>query len=405
MVLSSNSFTKQAKQSKKSKPAAGRKINKNLSANQDSQINLQFKLLSAIGIIIIVSGHCYHGGISLAYEWFPTYSFNLSLLVFISGYFYKPKYEESVLKYIWKRTKRLLIPAYIWNIVYGLFVLVTADAGYTIGAEVNFYNLFIMPFVDGEAFAYNLGSWFVYPLFLVCVFNVLFRKLMGLLKLKNEYVFTAIYLVIGMIGIQLAIDGHNMGIFRLLTRAMFFLPCFQIGRLYNAKLEKKDTLNSIAYFAIIFAVQLLLLTFFENLEYTPSSMTKFTNGVVIPYVTSITGISFWLRISRLLTPIVKNWKFIRLISDNTYSIMIHQMIGYMSVKWIFYLLSILTPLFADFNAFSMRTNIWYYYLPNGLQQYGMLYLAGGIFVPIGIKMLCDLFYKAGKNLKSNMIKA
>lgn len=63
-------------------------------------MNLQFKLLSAIGIIIIVSGHCYHGGISLAYEWFPTYSFNLALLVFISGYFYKPVHEEHFLKYL-----------------------------------------------------------------------------------------------------------------------------------------------------------------------------------------------------------------------------------------------------------------------------------------------------------------
>ena len=76
-------------------------------------VNLQFKLLSAIGIIIIVSGHCYHGGISLAYEWFPTYSFNLSLFVFISGYFYKPKNENTVLQYIWKRIKRLLLPAYL----------------------------------------------------------------------------------------------------------------------------------------------------------------------------------------------------------------------------------------------------------------------------------------------------
>lgn len=376
-------------------------MGKKLSMQSNDQTNFQFKLLSAIGIIIIVSGHCYHGGISLAYEWFPTYSFNLSLFVFISGYFYKPKYEDSVIKYIWKRVKRLVIPAYIWNIIYGLFILMMSGFGYTIGGEVNLYNMFVMSFVDGEAFKYNLGSWFVYPLFLVCLFNVLFRKLAGLLKIKNEYVFMILYLAIGMFGIQLAIDGHNTGILRLLTRAMFFLPCFQLGRLYNSDLEKRDTLNSIAYFAIVLGIQLLLLTFFDSLEYTPSSMSSFNNGVIIPYVTSVTGIAFWLRISRLLTPIVKNRKFVRLISDNTYSIMIHQMIGYMSVKWLFYFLSVATPLFADFNAQSMRTNIWYYYLPNGLQQYGMLYLAGGIFVPIAIKKLCDLFLKAFNIVKHN----
>ena len=75
------------------------------------------------------------------------------------------------------------------------------------------------------------------------------------------------------------------------------------------------------------------------------------------------------------------------------------MIGYMCVKWLFYLVSVLTPLFADFNVNSLKTSIWYYYLPNGLQQYGMLYLAGGIFVPILIKKLCDL---AAKPIKKNL---
>ena len=371
------------------------KMSKKLSLHNNEQTNLQFKLLSAIGIIIIVSGHCYHGGISLAYEWFPTYSFNLSLFVFISGYFYKPQNENSILKYIWKRTKRLVLPAYIWNIVYGLFILMMAGLGYKIGAEVNPYNLFIMPFVDGEAFQYNLGSWFVYPLFLVCVFNVLFRKLTGFLKIKNEYFFMILYLAIGMYGIQLAIDGHNTGILKLLTRAMFFLPCFQFGRIYNSIFEKKDTL---------FGIQLLLLTFSEDLEYTPSDMINFKNGIIIPYVTSITGIAFWLRISRLLTPVIKNWSFVRLISDNTYSIMIHHMLGYMSVKWTFYLFSLLTPWFTDFNPQSMRTSIWYYYLPKGLQQYGILYLAGGIFLPIAIKKVCNLYYQAGVVIKENLLK-
>lgn len=379
-------------------------MERTLRENNSENVNLQFKLLSAIGIIIIVSGHCYHGGISLAYEWFPTYSFNLALLVFISGYFYKPKHEEHFLQYIWKRTKRLVIPAYLWNIVYGLFVLLMSNFGYTIGGKVNLYNLFIMPFVDGEAFKYNLGSWFVYPLFCVCVFNVLFRRLLKLIKLDKEYLIMVIYLFVGIIGIQLSINlpaTEKKGLLLLALRTMFFLPCFQFGRLYKAKLETHDRLNSIAYFAIIFGVQLILLTFFKKLEYTPSKCSGFDNGFIVPYLTALTGIAFWLRISKLLTPIIKNWKFIRLISDNTYSIMIHQMIGYMCVKWVFYLISVLTPLFANFNINSLKSNIWYFYLPNGLKQYGMLYLAAGIFVPILIKKICDLLLKLFKNAASH----
>ena len=369
---------------------------------KEEQTNLQFKLLSAIGIIIIVSGHCYHGGISLAYEWFPTYSFNISLFVFISGYFYKAEYEQSALRYIWKRCKRLVIPAYLWNIAYGLFVLLMQSLDYTIGAQVNPYNLFVMPIIDGEAFQYNLGSWFVYPLFLVCVLNVLFRKLCGKTKIKNEYFILALYLAVGMWGIQLAADGHNSGMLKLLTRTMLFLPCFQLGRLYNTRWEQKDTLDSVSYFSILFAVQLLILTLFDNLEYTPSSMAGFKNGVLLPYITSITGIAFWLRVSRLLTPVVKNCRLVRLIADNTYSIMIHQMLGFMCVKWLFYILGTVTALFPDFDGQTMLTIVWYYYLPKGLQQYGMVYLAGGIFVPIAIKKLCDLFCRAGLIIKERI---
>ena len=66
----------------------------------DGNINFTFKILSAIGIIIIVSGHCYNGGVSLMYDWFPKYSYNLALFVFISGYFYKEKHEEHIFKYM-----------------------------------------------------------------------------------------------------------------------------------------------------------------------------------------------------------------------------------------------------------------------------------------------------------------
>lgn len=113
------------------------------SVNTDGGVNLQFKLLSAIGIIIIVSGHCYHGGMELAYNWFPPYSYNLALFVFISGYFYKTDYEENVGKYIWKRTKRLLIPAYLWNIFYGGMVAFLGLFGFTIGAKPDLYNLLL----------------------------------------------------------------------------------------------------------------------------------------------------------------------------------------------------------------------------------------------------------------------
>lgn len=381
----------------------------------DGDVNLTFKILSAIGIIIIVAGHTKNGGISLAYEWFPPYSFHLALFVFISGYFYKNKHEEHVPNYIWRRTKRLLIPAYIWNFVYGLFNVMLELFGYKIGVEFNLYNIFIMPIIDGEGFLFNLGSWFVYPLFCVCVFNILFRKFLKPIHKDNEYIILAVYLAIGMLGIQIAVNHSENGVYGVLllaTRTMFFLPCFEFGQFYRNKLEKRDNLSNTAYFSILFLIQLVLLTLYDVIIYTPSKMTKFENGVIIPYITAITGIAFWLRISKILTPAVKNWKPIRLIADNTFSIMIHQYMGFMAVKWMFYIISLITPLCKKFNVNAMKTNIRYLYLPCGLKRYLIIYVAAGIFIPIliekGTQKLIEwikkLFNEHKHKLPNHMLK-
>jgi len=225
-----------------------------------------------------------------------------------------------------------------------------------------------------------------------------------LVKIHNDYLLLILYLIIGVLGIRLAADGRSAGVMKLLTRAIFFLPCYQFGTVYRVRWESQDRLNNTAYFAILFMVQLLILTFYQGLQYYPSAMSGFDSGAILPYVTSLTGIAFWLRISRLLAPTVGNSKIIRLISENTYSIMIHQMMGFMCVKWIFYLISLITGLFPDFSRQLMTQSIWYYYLPNGRQQYGMLYLAAGIFLPIAIKTGKDRIFHCGKKLIAGALR-
>ena len=356
-------------------------------------IDFRFKLLLAVAIVMVVANHCYHGGTSLLYEWFPAYSFHVPLLIFISGYFYKPEYESSPFKYILKRAKRLLLPAYLWNIAYGGIALLLSTLGYTMGTPVTAFKLFVSPFIDGEALRYNLGSWFVYPLFLVSVVNMLTRKLLKRFSFDCEYFLTIIYLGIGMLGIKLAIDGHNQGVMLLVTRSMFFLPCLQFGRLYRAKLEKADKMNSALYFSILLIASLMLHTFCNKLEYAPSKMTGFENGVVIPYLSAIIGIAFWLRVCALAAPAIKNRKPILLVANNTYSIMIHQFMGFMVVKWLFLWLDTVTGIFPDFDIEKLHSSIFYYYLPKGITQYALLYVAAGIFVPIAIQKGVDAIKK------------
>ena len=117
----------------------------------------------------------------------------------------------------------------------------------------------------------------------------------------------------------------------------------------------------------------------------------------MPYISAITGIAFWLRVSKLVAPIIKHWKQILLVADNTYSIMIHHLTGFMVVKWIFYLISCITPLFSDFNMVTMKETMWYFYMPNGVYSYAIIYLAGGIFFSVLIGIIQK---KAWKSIKT-----
>ena len=65
---------------------------------KNNNINYTFKLLYALGIILVVAGHCNGGGFSIFYEYFPIYAFHLGLFVFASGYFYNPENENNIIK-------------------------------------------------------------------------------------------------------------------------------------------------------------------------------------------------------------------------------------------------------------------------------------------------------------------
>lgn len=368
-------------------------------ALSETEVNFQFKLLSAIGIFIIVAGHCYRGGFSLMSNWFPNYTYNIALFVFISGYFYKPKHDDRPFEYIAQRAKRLVIPAYIWNIVYGLWAWFIRFGGFSFTAEVNAYNLFLMPFVDGEAFCFNLGSWFVYPLFAASAINVLLRWALKRIKAVSDYLLLILYLCAGMAAVYYSVfrPELNSGIFKLLLRTLFMLPFYQIGRLYLEKWEKRDTLCSPLYFAVLFSVQLIILTFFKNLEFFPSSMTGFKNGMVLPFITAFTGIAFWLRISRIAAPAINNRRIVSLIADNTYNIMIHHFFGFFCVKTFFYLQYNAFGWFSDVDWGQYFSVFWFYYLPKGITEYAVVYVAAGIAFSILVAKAGSFIWAVLKN--------
>ena len=177
--------------------------------------NKEFRILSAIGIILVVAGHLGYNLFDMG-GLFPYYSFHVFIFLFVSGYFYKPEAEEHILTYLLGKCRTLLLPYFLWNFVYGLVVVLFRSVGFYIGNVPSLYTLFVAPFVDGHQFLYNFPAWFVPALFLTGIVNVCMRKVLSLLRIQDEW----------------------------LILAGCLLPGFQLGRIYREKLEKETTFRT-----------------------------------------------------------------------------------------------------------------------------------------------------------------
>ena len=356
--------------------------------------NYTFVFLYAIGSILIVAGHCRNGGINLFFDIFPPYAFHLGLFMFCSGYFYKSKNEDDFKEYFLRKFKRLIIPMYVWNVVYGIFVQLSRIKGFTIGFDFTLYNLIISPLIHGHQFSYNMCFWFIPELFLIEMITCLLRKVINKISNVNEYLFFVFYLFLGILGVYLSNKGFNRDWFLLLVRTLFFFPFFGMGILYNRKLEKYDKLSNIEYFSIVLLLQFIII-FIEGKapSFTPSWCRDFTDNLLLPFMTGYLGIAFWLRIAKIFESFTIKSKIINTISDNALPIMAHQFLGFFILKFLIAVLSKITPLFQDFSFTSFKTNIWYYYVPNNTNAYYFIYLVFGLVIPIIIAKILEICKK------------
>lgn len=141
--------------------------------------------------------------------------------------------EDNIPRYVLKKCAVLLVPYFVWNILYGILTQILHRGGFSLGETLSFKTLFLSPFIDGYQFMYNFSSWFVPALFLVEVINVVMRKVLGILRLKNEWLILIGCLFMGMVTIWLAIGGHVWGMYKFPGRLLLMLPGFQMGRIYR----------------------------------------------------------------------------------------------------------------------------------------------------------------------------
>ena len=363
----------------------GEKISKAKSA----VLNPQFLILQSVAILSVLIVHKQNLGIQLFTDWFPFASFHMPLFVFISGYFFKPEAAEKAGAWLWKKARSLLLPFYIWNLIYGILITVLLDQGIvSFGYRLSFYTYFIKPWLNNPGAGFNLAAWFVPALFLVMLIYIFLRKLKSFFTSFNEYLFLALLLAIGLLSVYSAAKGfRNSDGSRMLVRCGFLLPFYQIGYLYRSRWESKDRLGHFPYFLIIFTVQFVLFKCFGSVHYNAWN-AKFPQGIPwLPFAASITGIFFWLRISRILTPALKSSRLIRYAGQNTWTVMMHHSISFFLMNCGLALLAVWG--FLDgFDWTGFREEMWYTYIP-GDEHFVFFYLLIGMVFPLTIKYLYE----------------
>ena len=362
--------------------------------NDKTEYNITFGILTGTAIVMVVAGHLGYGVLTVG-DLFPYYSFHVPLFMFISGYFYKEVGKGQTFGYVKKKVCRLLVPYLLWNLVYGLLAWLLRGYGFSMGEEISVRTLFLAPFMHGYQFIYNYAAWFVPVLLVIEMMNLLMRFICGwsFEKLSRrrdeggnlEWFYLAGSLAIGMIVVCLAIGGHVWGDYKAAGRILFLYPSYQMGQFYKKKLEKHDTMGNLVYFAIVMGVQTLLQIGCNGLAFSSVWGTGFANGPLVPYVTIVTGIAFWLRIAKVAAPVIGRSRVIRFLGQNTYTVMMHHVLVFMLIKMILAGVAAGTGLCGDFDFAQFYSNIDYIYLVNGVEHFKMVYLAAGVGVPLAIR--------------------
>ena len=171
------------------------------------------------------------------------------------------------------------------------------------GGEFNAYNLLIAPLTDGHQFIYNMGAWFLVPLFLVqCVGFVVLKLFAGARGEVSKIAasgFFALMFALGCVALMVAPDNQGERSFYLtFLRMAYFLPSFALGVFYRAVLEKYDVLKTgVRSFILLFTAAVLCYAF-PKYNHVPSWLDYVGELPVVIYLISFTAILFWVGVAR-----------------------------------------------------------------------------------------------------------
>ncbi len=122
------------------------------------------------------------------------------------------------------------------------------------------------------------------------------------------------------------------------------------------------------------------------------------NAGLLSVAVMLDGLFGLLLLGRALEPIARRSRTIALLSQNTFAIMSHHLLGIFLVTSALALASRLTPWF---NSFDMQSYLWrfdYVWFPSGLAEFTWVYVAFGIAFAIWFQRAIDRGVVAARGL-------
>lgn len=309
--------------------------------------NNKINLLKAFAIILVIAGHL---GIQII-PLFSIFSFHMALFFFISGYLFKEEHLDNISNYIKKKFKSLLVPFYLYNIIYLIISrLISMHTGITLAAKINILNYVILPFVINTQIEFLNSLWFVTQLFVSLVFFIISYKILKS-TWNNKAFHLLFFAALGIVATFITpYDDNIKGLIalKILFVKTFFSTFFiYIGFLYKTSIESKFNIYDKKCIALIIIIQSILWLFNKDFRpgYGMSTGIDYAlrvgifNTPIVPIITSITGIWMSLFIINILYDYIKDMKFFRQVGENTYHIMAnHYFIIYL-ITTVFYMLN------------------------------------------------------------------
>lgn len=322
----------------------------------------EMNMLKALAILLVVSGHLEFSLLGI----FPPYSFQLALFFFISGCLFKDMYLDNVAEFIDRRIKSLLVPYFWYNLFYLVVTVIIAKlTGKFWGQPITLKNFFITPFLNGHQFDLSCPLWFVTQLFMTMItFLFLLRVLKGV---KDNKIFhLIIFSILGFSAIPLSKVIHVTPIALVVIRTMMSLFFVYLGYFYTHFIKDKYDIFTTKWLGWMIVIQSILWMF--NRDYDPEHgiglsyvlvWARFDDQIIVPVLTSITGIWASLFVVKIVYPYLKDVKFLQDMGNVTYHIMANHLL----------VMYLITAVFLKINGIpiSERANHDIYWIYNPVQ--------------------------------------